>query len=390
MPSHPPQSVEQLLQAMVGINTINATYSGKATAEAPLADYLESVARAMGFATRRLPVSGRGDNLLVTFKVADKRPWLMFESHMDTVVVDGMTIDPFAARIEGGKLWGRGSCDTKGTGAAMLWALRQYAADASSNPSGGNIAIAFTIDEEYGMTGVRGLIQDFPKLGFTPVGLIIGEPTMLKPVIAHNGAVRWRVITHGVAAHASNPAKGHSAIHDMMAIIEAIETRYIANLSASHELTGKAQCSINMIRGGSQINIIPARCEIDIDRRVVPGEDPQRVLPEVEAILSSLSAGRPKLRFEQELLFASPPLSTNHNGNLLGIVQRTLSRMKLDGTPLGAAYATDAGDLDRAGIPAVVIGPGDLAQAHTKDEWIDLAQLHRGVELYLELMKSPQ
>src|SRR5262245_30314103 len=99
MPTTTPQSVEQLLQAMVGINTINYYYSGRPEPEAPLADYLDATAQAMGLATRRLPNPGRADNLLVTLTSGESKPWLMFESHMDTVVVEGMTIDPFAGKI---------------------------------------------------------------------------------------------------------------------------------------------------------------------------------------------------------------------------------------------------------------------------------------------------
>src|SRR5437868_6462449 len=112
-----PETVVELLQTMVRFNTVNANYATVAAPEAPLCAYLESLAKKMGFETRRMAVPGQADNLLVTHRVAADKPWLLFESHMDTVVVDGMTVEPFAATIEGGRMWGRGSCDTKGTGA---------------------------------------------------------------------------------------------------------------------------------------------------------------------------------------------------------------------------------------------------------------------------------
>ncbi|MCX5659830.1 MAG: M20 family metallopeptidase [Planctomycetota bacterium] len=380
--------VEPLLQRLVRINTVNSNITGIAKSEAPLAAELESLARGMGFETRRMPVPGQCDNLLVTHRCGAGKPWLLFESHMDTVSIEGMCIAPTGAELRDGKIWGRGSCDTKGTGAAMLFALGRYAAgDAAGDAKPNNIAIAFTVDEEIGMTGVRALIRTgLPSLDFKPRGVIVGEPTRLRPIVAHNGAVRWRVVTRGVAAHSADPSKGRSAIRAMTRVIDAIESRYIARLDARDAMTGKAQCSINMIRGGSQINIIPAECEIRIDRRVVPGEDPQRVLPDVEAVLKELKAADPTLEAEQELLFSAPPLSQRHNGALLAEVQSTLGKLGLPIEPLGVPFATDAGDLDAAGIPAIVIGPGDIAQAHTKDEWLEVDQLHRGVELYLALM----
>jgi acetylornithine deacetylase len=380
-----PTAVVELLRKMVSFNTVNANYSSVKNPEAPLAVYLETLARGAGFETRRMAVPGGGDNLLVTHRTSPAAPWLMFESHLDTVVVDGMTIDPFAGRVEGGRMWGRGTCDTKGTGAAMFCALQRYAA---SPVKPNNIAIAFTLDEEYGMTGVRALVREWATLGFQPAGVIVGEPTLLRPIIAHNGTVRWRIVTRGIAAHAADPTRGRSAISDMMRVIDAVESRYVPSLSARHELTGPARCSVNQVHGGTQINIIPAQCEARIDRRVVPGESPDGVLPAVAALLEMVRAARPGLEFEQHLLFSCTPLTTRHNGSLLGAVRATLTKLGLDPSPAGVPYSTDAGELDAAGIPALVLGPGDIAQAHTKDEWIDLDQLHRGVDVYSELMRT--
>ena len=301
-----PDTVEALLQQMVRLNTVNTAASDDPLAEAKLCDYLDSVAQAMGLATRRLPVADRGENLLVTCETSPERPWLLFVSHMDTVTIEGMTIDALGARIEDGKLWGRGSCDTKGTGAAMLWALRQYAGE-THRPT--NVAIVFSVDEEYGMSGVRSFVRrDYPSIGFRAAGVIVGEPTMLKPITAHNGVGRLKVITHGIAAHSSKPAAGRSAISRMMRVVDAIESRYIPSLTASHPMTGKAQASINIIRGGSQINIIPDRCEIHCDRRLVPGEAPESVAPAIEALVDELRQRDKGLEAEVEMIFDSPPL----------------------------------------------------------------------------------
>jgi len=382
-----PTSCEQLLQAMVGFDTINANISGRPEAEFALAQYLETLAQGLGLTTQRLPVAGQGFNLLVSGRVAANAPWLLFESHLDTVGVEGMTVDPFAAEIKDGRLYGRGACDTKGSGAAMLWALKQYLAGAAQ-PN--NITILYTLDEEGGKTGIRAYAQrHLPALGWRPAGAIIGEPTQLKLIVAHNGVVRWRIRAHGLAAHSSDPGQGRSAISMMVKVIQTLEARYIPTLTTTHPLTGKAQCSINVIRGGAHVNIIPEQCEIQVDRRIVPGEDPAQVLPAVERLLDELRRGDDPVQVSQaEPDIIDYPLDPAGGELFAAWVGRALKQLGLPAEPLGVGYGTNGSNLSRIGLPTVVLGPGNIAQAHTQDEWIDLDQLRRGVDVYLQLMRS--
>ena len=384
--AEPHDSCESLLQAMVGFDTVNSAISGKPDAERALSVYMEGQAEAMGLDTRRLPVTGDGFNLLVTHQVDRQAPWLLFESHLDTVSVDGMTVDPFEGRILGGRLYGRGACDTKGTGAAMFWALFRYRQRGGRN----NVAILFTLDEEIGKTGVRTFVaSQLPDLGWRPVGVVVGEPTKLRAVVAHNGVVRWRIRTQGVAAHSSNPGRGRSAIGMITEVIGALEERYIPRLTAEHPLTGKAQCSINLIRGGTQINMIPEHCEIHVDRRLVPGEDPDTVIPAVERVLKGLRARNPHLTVFQEAPdMVDSPLDPRGGEAFGELVASVLKSMGLPDGLTGVGYGTDASSFSRLGIPAVVLGPGDIAQAHTAGEWIDLGQLNSGVDVYHNLMMS--
>ena len=379
-------SCESLLQAMVGFDTVNTAISGKPDAERALSGYMEGQALAMGLDTRRLPVTGDGFNLLVSHQVDARAPWLLFESHLDTVSVDGMTVDPFEGRIADGKMYGRGTCDTKGTGAAMLWALLRYSRRSGPN----NVAVLFTLDEEVGKTGVRTFVaSQLPDLDWRPAGVIVGEPTRLQAVVAHNGVVRWRIRTEGVAVHSSDPSRGRSAIRAMMEVIEALEERYIARLASEHPLTGRAQCSINLIRGGTQINMIPEHCEIHVDRRVVPGEDPDSVIPAVERILEALRARSPNLTVFQEAPdMVDSPLDPAGGEAFGAISASVLKSMRLPDGLTGVGYGTNASSFSRAGLPTVVLGPGDIAQAHTADEWIDLNQLRTGVDVYFNLMMS--
>jgi acetylornithine deacetylase/succinyl-diaminopimelate desuccinylase-like protein len=382
-----PGNVIETLQAMVRIDSVNSTLSGKPKAETLLCDWLEKMAKGFGLSTQRLPLQGRADQLLVTHVVDADAPWLLFDSHMDTVAVDGMTVEPFGGELRAGRVYGRGTCDTKGTGAAMLWAMKQYAQD-GKGPN--NIALFFGVDEEVGMHGVLSFLkQDYPGLGFVPSGVIVGEPTELMPIIAHNGVIRWQVTTHGVASHSSVPHDGRSAISMMMKLVHAIESDYIPTVTAEHKLTGRAACSVNMIRGGSAPNIIPDQCVIDVDRRVVPGEDYEAILPAFIEVLDRARAEDPTIKCGFEVGTTHAPLLPAGGEGLLSAIKDVLGRLGLPTLAVGAPFATHASHYSNAGLPAVVLGPGEIDQAHTCDEYISTDQLERGVDVYRALMQHP-
>lgn len=376
-----PENVVQLLRGMVRIDSVNSAISGRACAEDQLRDWLQDAAAASGFATRRLTVPGHADQLLITHAARKDAPWLLFDSHMDTVGVEGMSVEPFGGVVDGDKLFGRGACDTKGTGAAMLWVLREYAA---SNDQPNNIALLFSVDEEIAMTGIRSFVErDLPALGFRPAAAIVGEPTDCHPVAAHNGTMRWTITTRGKAAHSSVPHEGRSAISAMVKVIDAIESRYIPTLDAEHPLTGRAACSINLIRGGTAINIIPDKCDIEIDRRLVPGEDAEAALRRLDELLKPLGVD---YAIQQDVLH--PPLSDEGNRPLAELAQRILRDMGLPAMVVGAPFSTHAAYLAAAGIPTLVLGPGEPWPAHTREEYVHLSKIERGVELYRRFMRA--
>lgn len=380
-------SCADLLREMIAIDSVNAAIGGRSAAESQLAGYLETQARSYGLDVERWPVRGHADDLMITAVSSSAAPWLLFECHMDTVGVEGMLSDPFDGRIYSDRIGGRGACDAKGAGSAMLWALRGYLA-ALHRPN--NIALLFTVDEEIGRAGIDAFVEAIPSLAWRPWGSIVGEPTSLQLVVAHKGVMRWTIRTLGHAAHSSDPAQGRSAIRAMVPVLEALEGRYIPGLSGTHRLAGAAAASVNVIRGGTSINAIAASCEIGLDRRTLPGEDTKLISGDIETLLADLRVAHPDMEVEADPPLVLPALDSVDGGSFAGHVGRVLEGLGLSPTPRGAGYGSDAGTLAAVGIPAVVLGPGNIAHAHGADEWVSVAELDRAVEVYSAIMAARQ
>lgn len=379
-----PPAVATLTARLIAVDSVNPAVSGRPDAEAGMVALLETVAGELGLPSRRLPVPGRAPNLLIGDGPRAGRPWLVFESHLDTVGVAGMTIDPFGGAIADGRVRGRGACDTKGSGAAMLLALHDHRAG-GGGPA--DIGLLFTVDEEISRAGIDAFIADqLPALGGRPAAAVVGEPSMLRPIVAHKGVVRMTIRTTGRAAHSSDPSRGRSAIADMVTVIRAIEERHIGRLTATHPLTGPAVGSINVIRGGSGVNVIAERCEIELDRRTVPGEDGAVVAAALAAILGDLRAADPGLDVTIVDTLIHPVFDPAVGAAWASVVTQVLDAIGRHAPHAGVGYGTDASAFAAAGIPAVVLGPGDIAQAHTADEWVAIDQLEGALAIYRALM----
>jgi len=383
-----PNTVAELLFHMISFDTVNGHVSHQVFPEKALLESIEEIAQNWGLSTQRLRIaSSPGDesfNLLITHTVREDAKWLLFESHADTVSVEGMTIDPFLPLVKNGKIYGRGSCDTKGSGAAMLWALRAYA---QSSVCENNIGLLLVTDEEISKAGAEAFIEkQLLAIAWRPMGIIVGEPTSCLPVVAHNGCIRWKIRTKGFAAHSSNPLLGKSAIVAMAKLILEFDKLYCSTVNATHPLTGIAACSINTISGGTAVNIIPNLCEIEIDRRVLPSEDSGKVQDEIKSILSSISKSDPSIVIELSTPFVDYPLDPKVNHDFSLQISQILEGANFSGEFRGAAYGTDASTYSVAGFPAVVLGPGSVEQAHTKDEWLEISELEKAVVIYGEFM----
>jgi acetylornithine deacetylase len=240
--------VTRLLSDLVSIPSVNPMgrgLSGPGFLEGRMSDYLEGWFRELGVAWERRPVSPGRANLLARYEAPGSRTTLLFDAHQDTVPTDGMTIPPFEPHIEGGRLYGRGSCDVKGGMTAMLLAFARLVRE---RPVGSaSVIMACTVDEEFTHTGST-------QLAATPLGAdlaIVAEPTKLDLVNYHKGAVRWKVHVKGVACHSSTPHLGVNAIYRMARVLSAL-SEHAAELARlePHPVLGTPSLSVGRIEGG--------------------------------------------------------------------------------------------------------------------------------------------
>jgi acetylornithine deacetylase/succinyl-diaminopimelate desuccinylase family protein len=371
-----------LLGDLVSIGSVNPmgrALAGPGVLETRLTSYLEDWLGRMGISCRRQPVSPGRDNLLARFESPGSRRTLLFDVHQDTVPTDGMTIDPFLPRIEGGRMCGRGSCDIKGGMAAMLVAVARLCRERPRRAA--SVLLACTVDEEFTHLGSSLLARTAHGADLA----IVAEPTLLDLVHCHKGALRWKIRTRGVACHSSTPERGVNAIYRMSRVIEALaEYAGVLGASAPDPIVGPPSLSVGRIEGGQSVNIVPDWCEIEIDRRLIPGEQPEQSLAAVRQFLSARLGSLEGFEFDQPWVNLPPlvPRLEEWAGPLKEAVRRGTGR---EPRVVGVPYGTDAGPLGASGLPCVVFGPGDIAQAHTKDEWVDLDQVHQAAEAYYQM-----
>ena len=221
---------------------------------------------------------------------------------------------------------------------------------------------------------------------------MVGEPTELQIITAQKGAVRWRVRTHGSRRpqrHARAGPQRHPG-HGQRRCLQLARGLEPHLAARPHPVLGIATWNVGTIRGGAGVNVVPDRCEIEIDRRLVPGDRSAEVLEHVDAALDDLRAQESELRIDRDPPFVDiPPLETPEDAPVVRAAQRAVAAAGLSPEPLGVAYATDAAMLSGVGgIPSVVLGPGNIAQAHTNNEWIEIAQLEQAVGIYLGVCKA--
>ena len=369
--SSSPGSVAELAQALVRIPSVNpdGDPGTECTGEQACAEYIANFLRGIGAEASLQEVHAKRPNVVARFPAGGAKPRLLFAPHTDTVSVAGMTIDPFGGEIREGKLYGRGASDTKGPMAAMLWVLHD-SRDLLPHLSH-EIWFAGLMGEEAGQDGAKALAA---KEQFDFV--VVGEPTDLDVVFRHKVDVTARIVATGRAAHSSCPERGENAITKLAAGLLSLEKALAAHFAKiSDPVLGNPTFSIGTIRGGTKFNIVPDCAEAVVDLRLLPSQWKDGDAREVFEVMRSACPG---LRIEK--IAGSEALDTDPAHPLI------TKLVQAGGKPAGAAWFCDAAIFSAAGTPAVAVGPGSIAQAHTEDEFIEVAALERGVEFFKKFL----
>jgi acetylornithine deacetylase len=371
------------LVSIPSVNPMGQPVQPEIHLEHRVTDHLEDRLRNLGVRYRRIEISPGRDNLVAWYDAPNSNTRILLDAHQDTVPVETMIIRPFDPMVNGGRMYGRGSCDVKSGVAAMLSAFERLVRERPQYSC--NVLMAFTVDEEFTHTGSSAL----SKMDHGCALGIVAEPTQMQLIVSHKGAVRWKIHTSGRACHSSTPHLGDNAIYRMGRVLNTL-AEYACQLAgaAPDTLLGPPSLSVGRITGGQSVNIVPDACSIEIDRRLIPGETVEGSMNQVlEFLKSKLSpADFERIAFGDPWV-KMPALPRDAATAFLPKLQAGLAGP--DGSQpqvAGVPYGTDAGPLAQMGLPCVVFGPGNIAQAHTEDEWIETDQVIDAAERYFNLL----
>lgn len=383
MSSKNPSAAVQLLRDFIAIPSVNpmdrSDIPKSVAGETRYAQAVHAELVALGL-DASLIGKGNRKSVIAEASVRGATDTVLIASHLDTVPVDGMVIDPFDPQIEGDHLLGRGSCDTKGGMASLLVALRGALERGTLRR---NVIVVGEADEELGSLGIEDVLA---ALGTRrPDWVLATEPTELRIVHQHKGIALARIVADGVACHGSDPSAGRNAIGLLARAILAFETLADELGARVHPGLGSPTLSPGVAGGGHAPNIVPDHAWLILDRRMIPGETVDSVRAELEGALEAAGLGDVRVdwcRSEKGPLGtpADHPCIRSCSGALEGI-----------GHPaeLGSvAFGTDAGALASHGLPGVVMGPGSIERAHTSREYVEINQVDAMTAFFTQLLES--
>jgi acetylornithine deacetylase/succinyl-diaminopimelate desuccinylase-like protein len=367
-------SVIELAAELVRINSVTPKTKSSLNhpGEAALAEWLTDYLQQNDFHVERQPVVGDRPNLIARSRdFQPQYPTLALEAHMDTVDVQGMIISPFSGEIRDGALWGRGSCDVKGTLAAMVTAAILWHHRAKK--PGLNVMVLAAMGEEMGTLGSQALVQQ--QLPFQAV--LVGEPTGLQPVTAHKGLWRLAVESYGKACHSSRPEAGVNAIEKMYPILDL----FFKELKPDFEKTSENTASLTTLHSGSMINVIPDYGCLEIDARFISATNIEEQWKKWQGLI--VRPGVTLRELERKPAFCSRP-----NSALLASLEQTIRNQGMPFQPQVERYYSDAGHFSAAGYDTILWGAGRIGQAHTADEHIELSQLEQAIDILTALFEN--
>ncbi|MFN3845743.1 MAG: acetylornithine deacetylase [Paracoccaceae bacterium] len=369
-------SPRQILDRLVAFPTVSRDTN------LPLVDWVEAYLADHGIAAHRQWHADRSKAALFAHAGPMVPGGVILSGHTDVVPVDGQdwSSDPWTVTERDGRLYGRGTCDMKGFDALAIWALVEAQARGLARP----MQLALSYDEETGCTGAPPMIAAMQAPLPTAALAIIGEPSGMKAVNGHKGGAGYRVHVRGFEVHSSLLPQGVSAIMEAARLIMWANDRNAENrakpVTAMAALFDPPFTTLHtgMIAGGTAHNITAGDCRYVMEFRVVPGESPeawcQAFESEVARLRQAIRSVRPEADVILERFFDVPPLVPEPNGAAETLVRRLTG----DNATHVVSYGTEAGQFQAAGYSAVVCGPGDIAQAHQADEYLELSEFHAG------------
>ena len=303
---------------------------------------------------------------------------IVLSGHTDVVPVQGQAwdADPFTLVEHDGKLFGRGTSDMKSFIAVALALLPEFAQRGLKSP----LHLAFSYDEEVGCIGVGRLISDLAATGIRPQSCIVGEPTMMKPVIAHKGKQSYRATVRGLAAHSGYAPSGVNAVE---AAAEAVA--YLKRMARRHRDSGPydrgfdvAHTTVHtgVLHGGTALNIVPHDCTFDFEFRHLPGDDPEKLIEEFRAYVAKTLEPEMKAVFKDagfdiQLMSQIPALDNSAETDVVALAVALSGNNEFG----KVSYGTEGSQFQKAGIPTVICGPGSIEQAHKPNEFVSLEQV---------------
>lgn len=346
--------------------------------ELEMADYLCGLMADLGLRHERREVRPDRPNVFGYLPGSAGHLTLALAGHMDTAHTTGYA-RAYDARYADGKIYGRGACDMKAALTAYL-AVAKVLREANVTLRG-DLLLIFNMDEEYQMVGSQAIGHAGPRADQG----IIGEPTSLQVCPANKGRVSTKIITRGRAAHSSVPEMGINAIGRMARVISAFDD-YNAELLTrpQHPLCGNGRFNPGVIHGGVQVNMVPDYCELEVDRRTLPGETKAEVYREFHARIARAAQGDPNFAYEITEPTWLIPANDISPAEPVVVALRN-AHVALWGRDPGVQAFVAGSDAPHYGFPTVVCGPGSIAQAHTTDEWVELAEIVNAARLYLHV-----
>ncbi len=342
--------------------------------------FLKPLLSKMGFKIKTvLSPKGRW-NIIAERRWGKSGRTLIFNGHLDVVPAGDPSqwkYPPFQGRLYEGKIYGRGASDMKSGISAFIHALSMIDRSKIRPQKGGVILHLVSDEESHGHQGADFLT----KAGIQGEAVLIGEPTDLLPVIAHKGALWIKISTFGKSAHGSRPHQGVNAIEKMAKLVDRLNS---IPLNREHPLLGKPTINIGTMRGGTKINIVPDRCEIEVDRRMVPGERKERILGEFREILESIQSQDPLFQYQMEEIDFAEPSEVNPEEEIVRIGVEAIEEVtgKKPSLSVFSGFTDSRFYINRCHIPTLILGPGETDRAHTTDESVRVDALALAAHIY--------